>query len=481
MWWHDAVIYQVYLRSFQDSDGDGVGDIPGVISRLEHIAALGADAVWLSPVYPSPNADFGYDVSDFQDVDPVFGTLADLDRLIGSAHRQGLKVLLDFVPCHTSTAHPWFREHPEYYVWSDAIPNNWRAAFGGSAWGFDEPTGRYFLHSFFPEQADLDWHRPEVREQMAAALTFWHERGVDGFRLDALDRLMKDDQLRDDPPADRPPPLPMEAEDARLEHTHSRNAPGIEVALRAIREAVADAFLVGEVYLPASEMGPYLDSLDVVFSFEALHAAGDRSALREAIATGLRLGHTGWVLSNHDFSRLATRAGPENARASALLLLSLPGPVFMFQGDELGMSDARVAGAPQDRNNRDRFRVPMLWDDSDQMGFSTAVPWLQSAAAADVPPVAAQEAATDSMLSLTRGAIALRREMPGSAQLLGSPPQTIVLARGGYVIAVNLGDEPQRAPESGAMQPVLEARPGDGRDVGVIPPHGGWIARTDNV
>jgi alpha-glucosidase len=481
MWWRDAVIYQVYVRSFQDSDGDGVGDIPGVISRLEHIAALGADAVWLSPVYPSPNADFGYDVSDFQDVEPTFGTLADLDRLIARAHDLGLKVLLDFVPCHTSTEHPWFREHPEYYVWSDSVPNNWRAAFGGSAWGFDEPTGHYFLHSFFPEQADLDWHRSEVREQMAAALTFWRERGVDGFRLDALDRLMKDEQLRDDPPATGPPPLPMDPEDARLEHTHSRNAPGIDTALRAIRQAVDDAFLVGEVYLPTSEMGPYLESLDVVFSFDALHSAGDPSKLRGAIAGGLALGHTGWVLSNHDFSRLATRAGPENARASALLLLSLPGPAFMFQGDELGMPNAPVLGEPQDRNGRDAFRVPMLWDASEHSGFSTATPWLQSAAGQNVASAAAQDADPESMLSLTRQTIALRREMSGEAELLESPPQTIVLARAGNVIAVNLGDEPKPAPAVGGFQVALEAHPGDGRDLRVIPPHGGWVARAESA
>jgi alpha-glucosidase len=481
MWWHDAVIYQVYLRSFQDSDGDGVGDIPGAIARLEHIAALGADAVWLSPVYRSPNADFGYDVSDFQDVEPAFGTLADLDRLVGRAHDLGLKVLLDFVPCHTSIEHRWFREHPEYYVWSDTVPNNWRAAFGGSAWGFDELAGRYFLHSFFPEQADLDWHRPEVRERMASALASWRERGIDGFRLDALDRLMKDEQLRDDPPATHPPPLPMDPEDARLEHTHSRNASGIDIALRAIRQAVDDAFLVGEVYLPTSEMGPYLPSLDVVFSFEALHSAGDPSKLREAIAGGLALGHTGWVFSNHDFSRLATRAGAENARASSLLLLSLPGPAFMFQGDELGMPDALLAGDPLDRNGRDRFRVPMLWDDSEHSGFSTAVPWLQSAAGHDVPNVATQRADPDSMLSLTRQAIALRREMSSGAELLESPSQTIVIARGGHTIAVNLGNEPQPTPAVGGSRLALEARSGDGQDLSVIPPHGGWIARTERV
>src|SRR6185437_14417379 len=188
MWWEQAVIYQVYVRSFQDSNGDGVGDLPGVTQRLEYIAELGAQAVWLSPIYPSPNEDF--------------------DALVDRAHALGLKVLLDFVPCHTSTEHPWFREHPDYYVWADAPANNWRAAFGGSSWGRDEQTGRYFLHSFFPEQADLNWRNPEVREQMTGAMRFWVDRGVDGFRLDALDRLMKDPELRDDPPATRRPDLP---------------------------------------------------------------------------------------------------------------------------------------------------------------------------------------------------------------------------------------------------------------------------------
>ena len=225
MWWEQAVIYQVYVRSFQDTNGDGVGDLPGVTQRLEHIAGLGAQAVWLSPIYPSPNADFGYDVSDFRGVEPAFGTLEDLDALVSRAHELGLKVLLDFVPCHTSTEHPWFREHPDYYVWADAPVNNWRAAFGGSSWGHDEQTGRYFLHSFFPEQADLNWRNPEVREQMTAAMRFWVDRGIDGFRLDALDRLMKDPELRDDPPATHRSELPGDPQDLELDHVHSRNAP----------------------------------------------------------------------------------------------------------------------------------------------------------------------------------------------------------------------------------------------------------------
>jgi alpha-glucosidase len=481
MWWHDAVIYQVYLRSFQDSDGDGVGDLPGVITRLEHIAGLGADAVWLSPIYPSPNQDFGYDVSDFEDVDPALGTLKDLDHLVARAHGLGLKVLLDFVPCHTSTEHRWFREHPEYYVWSDEVPNNWRAAFGGSAWGYDEQSGRYFLHSFFPEQADLDWHQPEVRERMGSALAFWRERGIDGFRLDALDRLMKDEQLRDDPPASAPPPLPMDDEDARLEHIHSRNAPGIDVALRTIRNAVGDdTLLIGEVYLPTGEMEPYLESLDVVFSFDALHSASSPDRLKDAVAAGLALGRVGWVLSNHDFSRLATRAGSENLRASILLALTLPGPAFMFQGDELGMADAHPLGEPQDRNGRDPFRAPMRWDGSRHAGFSTATPWLRTGAPG-VPSVSAQEADPGSVLSLVKRTIALRRTLSPGGELLDSPGQTIAVSRGAHLIVVNLGDDPQPALDCGAAELVLEARPGDGADLSVIPAHGGWIAGSSGT
>ena len=279
MWWDNAVIYQVYLRSFQDSDGDGVGDLPGATTRLEHIAKLGAAAVWLSPVYPSPNYDFGYDVSDYQAIDPAFGTLDDFDTLVARAHELGLKVVLDYVPCHTSIEHPWFREHPEYYVWADEIPNNWRAAFGGPAWEHDPQSGRYFLSSFFPEQADLNWRNPDVRAAMGDALRFWVDRGVDGFRVDALDRIMKDPELRDEPPASGPPPLPLDPKDAELEHLYSRNAPDVGIALEAIRNAVGNTLLIGEVFLPTAQLGPYLEYLDVCFSFETLFAGDDASAL----------------------------------------------------------------------------------------------------------------------------------------------------------------------------------------------------------
>jgi alpha-glucosidase len=477
MWWEQAVIYQVYVRSFQDTNGDGVGDLPGVTQRLGHIAELGAQAVWLSPIYPSPNADFGYDVSDFRGVEPAFGTLEDLDALISHAHELGLKVLLDFVPCHTSTAHPWFHEHPDYYVWADA-PNNWRAAFGGSSWGRDERSGRYFLHSFFPEQADLNWRNPEVREQMTDAMRFWVDRGVDGFRLDALDRLLKDPALRDDPPATHPSELPGDPQDLELDHVHSRNAPDIGDALQAIRRAVGDVLLVGEVYLPIAEAAAYLGALDVVFNFEEVFGVGDADKLRDAIANGMRAGGQGWVLSNHDFSRLATRAGEENARSVALLLFSLPGPVFLFQGDELGFADALMTGPEQDRNHRDPFRAPMVWDsNAAHGGFSSAQPWL-TPSRAPAAGVAQQSQDPASALTLTRRAMALRpRLATNETKLLPSQRGTILLRRGDHIVAVNLTDAPVPAPAAAAGTLVLEARPGDGADLSVIPAHGGWIAQ----
>jgi alpha-glucosidase len=476
MWWEQAVIYQVYVRSFQDTDGDGVGDLPGVTQRLAHIAELGAQAVWLSPIFPSPNADFGYDVSDFRAVEAGFGTLPDLDALIGRAHELGLKVLLDFVPCHTSTEHPWFREHPDYYFWADAPVNNWRAAFGGSSWGHDEQTGRYFLHSFFPEQADLNWRNPEVREQMTGAMRFWVDRGVDGFRLDALDRLMKDPELRDDPPATHQFELPGDPRDLEFDHVHSRNAPDLGDALQAIRRVVGDVLLIGEVYLPIENAASYLETLDVVFNFEELFAVDNPAKLRRAIEAGMRTGGQGWVLSNHDFSRLVTRAGPENARAVALLLLSLPGPVFLFQGDELGLADAPMAGQQQDRNHRDPFRAPMVWDsDAEHGGFSSAQPWLTRV---DPPPpgVAQQSEDPASALAFTRRAMAVRSRLATrETRLLPSEPRTIVVQRGDHIVAVNLGDAPAPVPVSaGAL--ALEARPGDGADLSVIPAHGGWVA-----
>ncbi len=447
------VVYQVYPRSFQDSDGDGIGDLAGIRSRLDHMAWLGVDALWMSPIYPSPLADFGYDVSDYTDVDPTYGDLAEFDRLVDEAHRRGLKVLMDVVPCHTSIEHPWFREHPDWYIWADR-PNNWVAAFGGSAWSPNpaqpaEPAasgrgdGRYYLHSFYPEQPDLDWRNPEVIAAMRDVLRFWLERGADGYRIDAIDRLLKDPELRDDPPAADPYGLPVSEEEAKLALSNSRNAPDTGEAIAKIREAVGDAFLVGEVYLPSVRWQPYSDHFDAVFAFELLLTSWDARVLNRAIEACTQVpGQAAWVMSNHDFGRLATRFGSENARAAAMMLLTLPGPAFLYQGDEIAQGDGPPGESRYDRAGRDRFRHPMQWDGSPGGGFSTGQPWL--------PPVDPGERSVEaqrddpaSTLSLVRELIALRRELGGEFELLEAADGVVAYRRGGHTVAVNTTDEPR--------------------------------------
>jgi alpha-glucosidase len=438
MWWRDAVIYQIYPRSFQDSDGDGIGDLDGIRSRLDHLVDLGVDGLWLSPIYPSPLADFGYDVSDYTAVDPVFGDLDALDTLVEAAHAKGLRVLMDLVPCHTSIEHPWFREHPDWYIWADE-PNNWVAAFGGSAWTFDGERGRWYLHSFYPEQPDLDWRNPEVVEAMQGVIRFWLDRGVDGYRVDAIDRLLKDPQLRDDPPASEPFGLPIGPHEAELALTHSRNAPDTADALAHIRAAAGDAFLVGEVYLPSARWRPYLEHLDVVFAFELLHAPWEADALRSAIEPASRLGSAAWVMSNHDFGRLVSRFGRQNERAALTLLLTLPGPAFAYQGDEIGLGEGPGADPPYDRAGRDRYRHPMQWDASPTGGFTTGKPWLPPVDPAE-RNVEAQRSDPSSTLSLFRELVRLRRELEPGFELLDSPEGVLAFRRGSRAIAVNTTD-----------------------------------------
>ncbi|MCZ4494264.1 MAG: alpha-amylase [Conexibacter sp.] len=473
-WWADAVVYQVYPRSFQDADGDGEGDLAGITARLGHIAGLGADAVWLSPIYPSPMADGGYDVADYEGVRPEFGTVDDVDALIAEAHRLGLKVLLDAVPCHTSIEHRWFTERPELYTWSDrdGPQNNWRSTFGGPAWSPD-PHGRgWYLHSFYPEQPDLDWRNPEVAQAFGAALRFWLDRGVDGFRLDALDRLLKDPERRDDPPRtpDSPRVLPeSNAEFAALDHVHSRNAPDIDTAVAQLREAAGDAFLVGEVYLLSDAIGPYLGGLDAAFSFELFQSPWTADAVRSALRASevLGAGRAAWVLSNHDFPRLPNRVGPTNVRAAALLLLTLPGPAFVYQGDEIGMADGPGRGpgvAPDDRSGRDVHRHPMQWDATAHGGFTTGSPWLPLADPAH-RNVADQQRDPDSLLHLYRDLIAARRTLSGPLALLAdTAPSVVAFRRGEHLVALNLGDAPADAPEAGALlrhthDPALRTAP----------------------
>ena len=415
-WWHNAAIYQIYPRSFQDSDGDGIGDLPGIVSRLDHLVELGVDGLWLSPIYPSPLADFGYDVTDHTAIDPVFGTLADFDRLVEEAGARGLRVLMDLVPCHTSIEHPWFRDRPDRYIWAEGRdggpPNNWRSAFGGSAWSRDPAGGdRWYLHSFYAEQPDLAWRNPEVGEAFAEIVRFWVDRGVAGFRVDAIDRLLKDPQLRDDPIATEPFALPLNDDYGELEHLHSRGQPDTPAALATLRAAAGDALLVGEVYLPAERVAPYLDYLDAAFAFDLFHAPWEADALERAVEAQLALpGTAAWTLSNHDFPRLPDRYGEEAIADAARLVCSLPGIVFIYQGDEIGMGDGPGRQPPYDRAGRDAHRHPMQWDGSPTGGFTTGVPWL--------PPVdperrnvADQRDDPDSLLSLYRDLLAWRRHV----------------------------------------------------------------------
>jgi alpha-glucosidase len=473
-WWADAVVYQIYPRSFQDSDDDGVGDLRGVIARLDHLAWLGVDALWLSPIYPSPLADMGYDVADYTAVAPEYGRLADFDELVARAHDRGIKVLLDLVPSHTSIEHPWFREHPDWYVWADdGPPNNWIASFGGPAWSRDERTGRWYLHSFYPEQPDLDWRNPEVRAAMADVVRFWTTRGVDGFRVDAIDRVMKDAALRDDPPAIEEFPFPAPAEYAALDHRHSTNDPEVGLALAALREAAGDALLVGEVFLRTPQLGPYLEHLDLAFAFELALSPFEPRRLRELIAAGAGVGRLAWVLSNHDFPRLATRLGESRAALAAMLLLTLPGPAFIYQGDEIGMVDGPGVDPPLDRAGRDAHRHPMQWEPAAGGGFTTGDPWLPLTDP-ERRSVAAQRGRPGSMLELYRRLIALRQDLGPGFELLGPGTDIVAYRRDRHVVALNLGDRAAAVP---AGEVLLETAP-DVANRGELAPLGGVVIRT---
>jgi alpha-glucosidase len=428
-------------------------------------------------------ADGGYDVAGYTDVDPRFGTLADADALICAAHDRGLRVLFDVVPCHTSIEHPWFREHPERYVWSDrdGPQNNWLASFGGRSWSRDPVSRRWYLHSFYPEQPDLNWRRDDVRAAMADVLRFWIARGVDGFRLDAIDRLMKDPRLRDDPPASAPPALPEHGDVATLDMRHSRNAPDVGEALAILRAgAGSGALLVGEVYLPAAKLAPYLEHVDVAFAFELLHAPWAAAPVRAAIGAGLSAGRVAWVLSNHDFPRLPDRVGPANVRAAALLALTLPGPVFVYQGDEIGMADGPGREPPDDRAGRDRHRHPMRWDDgAPHGGFTTGEPWLPAIEVAG-GGVAAQSSEPDSVLALYRDLVALRRGLGEGIELLDGAGGVLAYRRGAdRLVAINLGDAAAPAPAATEILRATHAErlPAGGPAPRELAPGEGFLAR----
>jgi alpha-glucosidase len=444
-WWQRGVIYQVYPRSFMDASGDGVGDLAGITSRLDYLEWLGVDAIWISPFYPSPMADFGYDVSDYIGVDPHFGTLEDFDVLLEEAHRRGMKVILDFVPNHTSDEHPWFveacssRENPkrDWYIWRDpkpdgSPPNNWESYFGGSAWEWDEGTGQYYLRLFTEKQPDLNWRNPAVREAMYNAMRFWFERGVDGFRIDVLWVLIKDDLFRDNPEN------PNWKEGDWLLHRQSRvysgDRPEVHEVVREMR-AVADEYegkvLIGEIYLPLERLlmyyGEDLKGVHLPFNFQLVTMEGwDAQTVRNLVGdyeAALPEGAwPNWVLGNHDVSRISTRVGAECARLAAMLLLTLRGTPTLYYGDEIGMEDVRVppemARDPQGIRSpgygRDPARTPMHWDSSPNAGFCPpdVEPWLPVAEDYATTNVEAQRDDPHSMLSLARRLLLLRKKIP---------------------------------------------------------------------
>jgi alpha-glucosidase len=389
-WWQTGVVYQVYPRSFFDSNGDGVADLPGISSKLDYLRWLGVNATWLSPIYPSPMADFGYDISNYTEVHPLFGTLEDLDSLLHQTHQRDIKLILDFVPNHTSDEHPWFQEAREsrtngkrdWYIWRDPAPggdppNNWTSLFGGSAWQFDQQTGQYYLHLFDVKQPDLNWRNPKVRQAMNNVLCFWLDRGVDGFRVDVLWLLLKDEQFRDNPmnlnwkPGD--PPY------ARQVGLYIEDQPGIhEVVreMRAILDHYGDRVLIGEIYLPIARLmqyyGKQLDEVHLPFNFQFVTMpTWEAHTIRQVVdayeAALPQGGWPNWVLGNHDRPRIASRVGREQARIAQMLLLTLRGTPTCYYGDELGMQNVAVPPElmydPQGKDNpqhsRDRQRTPM--------------------------------------------------------------------------------------------------------------------------
>ena len=353
----------------------------------------------------------------------------------------------------------------------DGPANNWLAGFGGSAWSRDDSTGRWYLHSFYPEQPDLDWRNPAVRAAFGEIVRFWTARGVDGFRVDAIDRAMKDAELRDDPLATKPFGLPLPEEYATLDHVHSFDDPEIGLTLSALRHAAGDALLVGEVYLPTARLARYLEHLDLAFAFEFLHAPFEAARLREVIGAASELRRVAWVLSNHDFPRLATRLGEERAALAAMLLLTLPGTAFIYQGDEIGMVDGPGAVPPIDRAGRDPHRHPMQWEAEPGGGFTTGTPWLPLTDPQH-RSVEAERGAPGSMLELYRALIALRRDLRGALELIPAEPDVLAFRRGEHLVALNLGSEPRPLPGAGTT--LVETAAGSAAD-GALAPLGGAV------
>lgn len=451
-WWQTGIIYQIYPRSFQDSNGDGIGDLPGIIQRLDYIKSLNVDAVWLSPIYPSPMHDFGYDVSDYTAIHPMFGTMADFDRLLAEIHRRGMKLILDLVPNHTSDEHPWFiesrssRDNPkrDWYIWRNPAPdggppNNWLSFFGGPAWTFDEKTGQYYLHQFVSQQPELNYRNPQVLAAMLDVMRFWLDKGLDGFRVDVIWLMIKDEQFRDEPPNPDWDKLPLQLQHPhmKLMHIYTQNLPAVHNVIRQMR-AVLDEYdermMVGEIYLRNQELVEYYgqehDECHLPFNFQLILAGWQAQTIRQVVDDYEAALPTGawpnWVLGNHDQHRVATRVGAAQARVANMLLLTLRGTPTCYYGDEIGMENVEIppefiqdppaVNQPELAHivGRDPERTPMQWENAPNAGFAErgVMPWLPLAKDYPTRNVVAQANDPTSMLNFFTTLTALRRVEP---------------------------------------------------------------------
>ena len=441
LWWQKEIVYQIYPRSFKDTNGDGVGDLAGIIEKLDYIKDLGVKVVWLSPIFPSPMADFGYDVSDYTGIHPLFGKMEDFDRLLEEVHNRKLKLLLDFVPNHSSNMHEWFMEsrkskdNPkrDWYIWKDPAPdggppNNWLSAFGGSGWEYDATTGQYYYHAFLKEQPDLNWRNPEVQNAMMNVLRFWLDKGVDGFRVDVMWHMIKDENFRDNPP--NPDYTEDKSPYDRHLQAYTTDQPEVHEIVRMMRRVIdeyEERLLIGEIYLPVERLVTYYgkdnEGAHLPFNFQLVTLPWKAKVLEAAINKYEGVlpenGWPNWVLGNHDNSRVATRVGKDQARVAAMLLLSLRGTPTLYYGDEIGMEDVEIpknqVQDPQEKNipgkglGRDPERTPMQWDDSKNAGFSLATPWLPLMKDFSKVNVKIQKEKKDSMLNYYRRLIDLRQ------------------------------------------------------------------------
>lgn len=441
------VIYQIYPRSFQDTNGDGIGDLPGITSRLDYLHDLGVTAIWMSPFFTSPQADNGYDVSDYLNVDPAYGTLKDFDKLIAEAHKRGIQVVIDLVLNHTSQEHPWFTEsrssldNPkrDWYVWRDGKqgerpPNNWLSIFGGSAWQLDETTGQYYLHTFFKEQPDLNWENPEVRRALRNVARFWLERGVDGFRLDAVYWFAKDPLFRNDPINEDYHPH-REPLYESLHHVYSKGRPKLYMYMKELADVLMpykNRYMISEAY-PDDALQPdgYMDfyqrinpAVEAPFNFQSFEVEWKAKEFKDFIdryQKALRPQDTPvYVLGNHDRPRVASRLGEHTTRAVAMLQATLPGTTVIYYGDEIGMKDVDIPAkyrrdqldqtVPDYDQGRDPERTPMQWSGDKNAGFTTGTPWLPIGADFKTVNVNKQLNDTGSLLNLYRQLLALRKE-----------------------------------------------------------------------